>query len=135
MKKEIRAPGFTVYSDGGYDRDLAKQSVGAGWAGLIDEIFDLKEELKLNNVRIVQVKEKFAALRVYIDLYTADENDPLYKFEQFVMDAERRSIHICELCGKPGAVRGRGWYYTSCDEHAKPGDLPHKELDNAEEEN
>jgi hypothetical protein len=132
MMNEIRAPGFVIYNDGGYDRDLAKRSVGEGWAGLIDEIFDMKEALKLTNVRIVQVKEKFAALRIYIDLYTFEESDPLHKFEQFIIDAERRSLKICEMCGKPGAVRGRGWYYTSCDEHAKPGDLPHRDDDDDE---
>jgi len=130
--KEIRAPGFVVYENGGYDRDLAKQSVGQGWSGLIDEIFDLKESLNLSNVRIVQVKEKYAGLRVYIDLYSSDENDPVYKFEKFLHDTELRSFKICETCGKPGAVRGHGWYYTSCDEHARNGDLPHGD-DDAEE--
>ena len=135
MMKEIRAPGFVIYNDGGYDRDLAKRSIGAGWAGLIDEIFDMKEALNLTNVRIVQVKEKYAGLRVYIDLYSSNDSDPLHQFEKLINDAERRSLTICETCGKPGAVRGRGWYYTSCDEHAKNGDLPLKDEDDAEEEN
>ena len=134
MMNEIRLPGFVIYSDGGYDRDLAKQSVGKGWAGLIDEIFDMKESLNLTNVPIVQVKEKYAGLRVYIGGYSSNDNDPLDQFEKFIQDAERRSLTICEQCGKPGAVRGHGWYYTSCDEHAKDGDLPLKD-DDAEEEN
>ena len=137
MKSQPRLPGFVVYENGGYDRVLAKQSVGEGWAGLIDEIFDVKESLNLTNVRIVQVKEKFAGLRVYIDNYalTEKENAPLYQFERVLQDVERQSCKICEMCGKPGARRGSGWYYTSCDEHAGDGDLPLKDDDDAEEEN
>jgi hypothetical protein len=130
--KQPRLPGYVIYEDGGYDRDLAKQSVGAGWAGLIDEIFDMKEASNLTNVRIVQVKEKFAGLRVYIDAYEIDETHPVHQFEKFLHEAERRSFKICETCGRPGVVRGKRWYYTSCDEHAEPGDLPHGD-DNAEE--
>ncbi len=135
MNKEPRLPGFVIYEDGGYDRDLAKRSVGTGWVGLIDEIFDKKEKLQLNTVKIVQVKEKYGGLRVYIDGYEMDENHPVYKFEKFLHEVENRSFKICEACGKPGAVRGRHWYYTSCDEHAKNGDLPLKDDNDAKEEN
>jgi hypothetical protein len=68
---------------------------------------------------------------VYIDGYEMDENHPIYQFEKFLHGVERRSYKICETCGKPGAVRGRGWYYTSCDEHAKNGDLPLKDDNDA----
>jgi len=124
--KEIRMPGLVVYGDGGYDRDLAKQSVGKGWHGLIDEVFDMKEKSGTN---IIQVKEKYAGLRIYISGYGyTNAGDAIYndEFEKFIMDVEYRSFKICEQCGKPGKVRGKGWYYTSCDEHAKDGDVPHE---------
>ena len=37
-----RGPGFVLYDEQGYDRELAKQSVGRGWAALIDRVFDAK---------------------------------------------------------------------------------------------
>lgn len=102
----------------GYTRELALSSVGPGWASLIHHIFDTLENIK-GTVKIVQVKEKFAGLRVYTD-YMNDE------LEAVIRQAERESFTICEECGKPGKVRGRSWYYTSCDEHARNNDQPHK---------
>ena len=33
--------------------------------------------------------------------------------------AESMSARMCETCGNPGKVRGRGWLTTLCDEHAE----------------
>lgn len=102
----------------GYTREMALSSVGKGWAHLIHRVFDTLENIK-GTVKIVQVKEKYAGLRVYTD-YTNDELDKI------VRDAELESLKTCEQCGQPGKVRGRGWYYTSCDAHAKNDDPPHR---------
>jgi hypothetical protein len=110
----------------GYTREDALASVGAGWAGLINRVYDVLESIK-GTVKIVQVKEKFGGLRIYTD-YGNDELD------QVIREVGYESVKICETCGKPGEVRGKGWYYTSCVEHAKPGDLTHGN-DDAEEEN
>jgi hypothetical protein len=34
-----------------------------------------------------------------------------------VRKAEKDSYIICEICGAPGVLRGRGWMYVSCEEH------------------
>lgn len=102
----------------GYTRELALKSVGGGWAHLINQVFDTLDRIK-GSVKIVQVKEKYAGLRVYTD-YVNDELDKV------IRDAERESLKTCETCGKPGKVRGQGWYYTSCDEHARNNDQPHR---------
>lgn len=102
----------------GYTRELALSSVGPGWAPLIHRIFDTLQNIK-GTVKIVQVKEKFAGLRVYTD-YMNDE------LEAVIRQAERESFTICEECGEPGKVRGRGWHYTSCDFHAKDDGKPHQ---------
>ena len=115
MNKEIRAPGFVVYEDGGYDRDLAKQSVGEGWSGLIDAIFNKRDELNLD-VKIVQVKEKWGGLRVYTGAFYDDAVHT--EFDKFLIEMEKQSFTICETCGKPGKLRSGGWYRTVCDEHA-----------------
>ncbi len=124
MNKQPRLPGFVIYEDGGYDRELAKRSVGAGWGGLIDEVFDKLEELA-NPVIIVQVKEKYAGLRIYTGGYDTNAETSVSRFDRFLNEIERKSFLTCEKCGAPGKVRGKSWYYTSCDQHAKNGDTPH----------
>lgn len=129
-KVKVKEPTEVIEFDGGYDRALAKESVGPGWASLIDEIFDKLDSME-DPPRIVQVKEKYAGLRVYLDVY-------IDELEKVILEAEKKSFKMCETCGKPGKIRGKGWYYTSCDEHARNGDLPHKYQfgdKNAEEEN
>jgi hypothetical protein len=106
-KASPRYPAFVVYE--GYDRALALQSVGAGWANLINEIFDFIEQNKITNVRIIQVKEKWGGLRVYTDFI----ND---KLDEKIRDAERRSYTMCEVSGAPGKLRDcNGWYRTLSD--------------------
>ena len=115
VNKEIRAPGFVVYEDGGYDRELAKESVGPGWTPLVDAIFDKRDELKID-VKIVQVKEKWGGLRVYTGAFYDDA--PYKEFDNFLIEIEKKSFTICEDCGKPGKLRSGGWYRTLCEEHA-----------------
>lgn len=98
----------------GYTRELGLSSVGAGWAPLVNRVFDKLETIK-GNVKIIQVKEKYGGLRIYTD-YSNEELD------EVIYDAEHESLEICDQCGQPGKLRGKSWYYTSCDEHAKPGD-------------
>jgi len=102
----------------GYTREMGLKSVGDGWASLVNRVFDKLENIE-GSVKIIQVKEKFAGLRVYTD-YSNTELDKVIK------EAERESFKVCETCGRPGKVRGKGWYYTACDIHAKNGDTPHK---------
>jgi hypothetical protein len=101
----------------GYTREMGLTSVGPGWAPLVNRIFDKLESIT-GTIKIVQVKEKFAGLRVYTD-YINEE------LEKVINEAERESFKMCEECGKPGKVRGTGWMYTSCDEHVKNTDAPH----------
>ena len=98
----------------GYTREMGLTSVGKGWAPLVNRVFDKLETIK-GSIKIVQVKEKWGGLRIYTD-YSNKELDKV------IYDAEKESLEICEVCGKPGKLRGKTWYYTSCDEHIKPGD-------------
>lgn len=65
--------------------------------------------------RLMQVKEKYGTLRMYWSSYPKG-------FDKIERDAEKKSAKTCETCGKPGKVRGRGWYYCSCLTCAKPED-------------
>jgi hypothetical protein len=108
MKEYPFKPG-SFYAKG-YTREGGLSSVGEGWAGLVNEAFDKLEKLT-DHVVIDQVKEKYGGLRIYTSPYH-DE------FEKVIQELEVRSFTICEDCGKPGALRGGGWYRTLCDEHA-----------------
>ena len=90
--------------------------IGKGWMPLLIEMLD-KIQMLVNNkpeyadVEIVQVKEKFAQLRVYLNYYYKEIEDLIEEYTE-------KSVHICELCGETGETRNlHGWYMTLCDKH------------------
>lgn len=116
-------PGFVVYErapgENGYSREMALQSVGAGWAALINLVFNnIDNDNKYNSGRfmggvvITQVKEKFGTLRMYHYTTNGDEGYT----DGFMSAVQGMSAHICEDCGKPGTIGGRGWIRTLCGE-------------------
>lgn len=109
-----RAAGFVILDEVGYDLALAKRSVGAGWSGLIDELFAFRDA-HCPKARFVQVKEKFGALVAYIE----GPRECFDRLSDFVDEVERRSEKICERCGSPGVLREGGWIRTLCDAHAE----------------
>ena len=88
------------------DRATAKKLVGDGWAELVDRAYD-----GLGDAEVMQVKEKFGALRIYGYDLTKEQIDML-------LDVEDASMHVCELCGEPGELTNiRGiWLKTRCAE-------------------
>lgn len=93
--------------------------VSTGWYQLIETLCDNiqnyldwknKKQLIVPQVKVVQVKEKFGGLRFYYD--GGDEH-----IHGMVQIAEAMSVHICEVCGKPGKLRSGGWIRTLCDDH------------------
>jgi hypothetical protein len=100
--------GYVNYK--GYTREDALESVGSGWAQLINRVFDKLESIK-GTVKIIQVKEKFGGLRIYTD-YGNDELDKV------IRDAGIESVTTCEQCGTSGKIRGGSCYKTLCDTHA-----------------
>lgn len=73
----------------------------------------VEEEFKLLP-NIVQIKEKFGELRIYLDM-------PLPNMYAWgVVDfAEEMSRVTCEVCGAPGETITKGWHKTLCEQHAK----------------
>lgn len=59
----------------------------------------------------VQIKEKFAGLRFYVEGATEE----IYNYISF---AESMSYRICEECGSPGKRYTDGWHKTLCEVHA-----------------
>lgn len=96
---------------------------GDGWYDLIDHLcanlqWNTDKNNRLDNgfqrypqVVASQVKEKFGELCFYTESST-DVQDAVIHF------AEQLSSSMCEVCGKPGKARGKGWIKTRCDEHA-----------------
>lgn len=88
-------------------RDEAKGMVGQGWSGLIDRFFDHADRLA-EEVYILDIKEKWAGLRIYI--WGGEEST-----NRLIMELESESVHVCESCGEPGRIRRGGWMKTLCD--------------------
>jgi hypothetical protein len=98
---------------------------GDGWFNIINQLcsniqhridWKNKKEEVVPQVVAAQVKEKFGTLRFYYD----GGDDYIHGLTSM---AEAMSGVTCETCGKPGKFRGKGWYYTACDEHTKPDHL------------
>ena len=90
-------------------------SMGDGWYPIIErllhELGDImtSQQLDPQDYGIVQVKEKFGLLRVYMD----NSNDEMSLAIGRAVDA---SCKICEQCGKEGKLYVEGWARTSCEE-------------------
>lgn len=87
--------------------------VPPGWVPLMVAL-DAKLAEAAPDLRYIQVKSKFAELRVY----TVRGNP---KSDKLITDAEYRSRTICEVCGETGSVMvsPHGWYRTLCAPHAE----------------
>ena len=90
-----------------------------GWWPLIDEcIEELEKEVnkgKLKAIVILQVKEKFGGLRVYLSGETED-------ISRIVRRYEILADHVCEVCGEFWTAKNRvkgGWYKVLCSKCAK----------------
>ena len=107
---------------------------------------------KYEMIEFAQIKQKFATLRLYYDVKGPPTpwwarvcwwlNHHLgrwkltrklsYKFNnlawrsdpvnRITSEAEWKSAVTCEVCGKPGKLRGRYWVYTACEEHTREQD-------------
>jgi len=90
--------------------------IGKGWMPLVTELLDKIQYLVDNNpeysgLQVIQVKEKFAQLRVYLNYYYKE-------IEELIKEYEEKSCYICEECGEKGEIRNiNNWYTALCDEH------------------
>jgi len=83
--------------------------VFVGWLPLVEGV--LEKLSGYDDVIVVQIKEKFGALTIYV-------GDPRSRDEVHAITtaARQESVRICEFCGKPGQnLRGSdGWFKTMC---------------------
>jgi hypothetical protein len=93
-------------------------SCGDGWYNLIYNICkELQEYYKqigadINELQILQIKEKWGALCFYIGSYYGDADKIIRKYEVL-------SASTCECCGKSASTKIKGsWLRTLCDKCA-----------------
>ena len=95
----------------------------AGWFNIVDSLckkivrhIDWKHRDTPEDERpypvVQQVKEKFGALRFYVDREDSE-------ISAMIDLAEEISSRTCEVCGSPGTLRSGGWVKTLCDKHAE----------------
>ena len=92
----------------------------SGWHGLIEGMCQEWVDLynisggDLNDIEVLQIKEKFGRLSVYAHNLIEGGYDILDKYA-------RLSTATCEVCGKPGKVVGEHWVMVRCDNCIKEG--------------
>jgi hypothetical protein len=93
-------------------------SHGDGWYNLIYNICkELQEyynsiDADINELYILQIKEKWGRLCFYIGSYYGDADKIIGKYEHM-------SKTVCETCGENGETQHRGsWLRTLCDKCA-----------------
>jgi hypothetical protein len=90
----------------GITREQAKSSVGPGWSGILDRLYNKLPK----SVYVTQVKEKYGSLRFYVGSASNRTYD-------IIEAAEKESETTCEVCGEPGKIITRGWWKCRCPKH------------------
>ena len=89
--------------------------VPQGWLDIVDQMFsEIDEIIKRENIGdfvVLQTKEKFGTLRVYVGPYIKEIDDIIGKYEDM-------SYYICCRCGKPATKISTGWICPFCDDCA-----------------
>lgn len=89
---------------------------GDGWLSIITEALNKMDSLPDDNLYITQIKEKFGELRIYTSWYNKEIEMDL---DNIIEEAEIKASTTCEICGKEGKLRPKGWIQVLCDEHEK----------------
>lgn len=85
-------------------------SVYPGWHDLIESMLNDMFDAGWDG-ELLQIKEKFGTLRVYLN-GSSDE------VHARIAQAEHESGVTCRECGQPGEMDGDGWLKVSCIKHA-----------------
>lgn len=91
----------------------AKPRGGPGWITLLDTLLaQLQARADAGGIQAcaLHTREKFGRLSLrFMPLDPADV--------ALVNETEKRSEHICEVCGGPGRLIQEGWLRTRCQSH------------------
>jgi hypothetical protein len=90
---------------------------GDGWGEILKLLSArLDPYAATSGLTIIQVKEKFGAIRVYFRIEDRD-GEAVEAVRRWISEAEERSCETCERCGSPGmrAWRKFGGLLTLCE--------------------
>ncbi|CAB4727559.1 unannotated protein [freshwater metagenome] len=101
----------------------------AGWVGVFNAAVAYLDE-NLEGWRVVQVKQKYAALRIYYDEPEGTDRDTVRRVSRAIDEILAESERTCEVCGRPGALdqSNRYWWRSVCEEHRGSIETPEAEL-------
>lgn len=93
---------------------------GDGWIALIEQAKTIIAKYNLKHsenepIKLIQIKEKWGGLRLYINYYVPE-------ITYHLRSLENKSFEICEHCGTDKNVKTEythGWVMTLCDECRK----------------
>jgi hypothetical protein len=80
-----------------------------GWEPIVRGACEELAAMGIEGLHIVQVKEKFGGLRIYLNQYPDGALE-------ITTAAEDESYKVCEVCGEPGTLESKGWWNTRCAE-------------------
>jgi hypothetical protein len=106
----------------GSDDSIARDGllIERGWLPLVIDVCErlaaLTPPSKRDLYQVVQIKEKWGELRVYLTAYNS-------RMRRVLMSARSRSMRICEICGRPGKLTTGlgpfgGTVQTVCPRHS-----------------
>lgn len=76
-----------------------------GWDKLSGPILEACKQLGID---VLQIKEKYGGLRIYL----GPAPDWLHDWCDQI---EKLSLHVCEVCGEEGKLKGDLWFKTTCE--------------------
>jgi len=91
--------------------------VGDGWYKIINDcLAQLLVVLIPTKAEVVQIKEKFGTLRIYVEWNGDSGKTPYDIVNKVITEAENKSAITCEECGQPGTIdKSFPWVKTLCD--------------------
>ena len=108
-----------------------------GWyeviRGFCTDVTNLYKEKGLPvGITVMQIKEKFGLIRIYVNV---DDPEMYPVVNKIISKWEEVSARTCELCGADGTIRKKnGWLQTSCDKCSDEQDQHIKEINRKREE-
>lgn len=84
--------------------------VPKGWHGLLTKGFKQMFDLGWDGT-IVQIKEKFGSLRIYLPANTSQE------IRMIVDLMENKTSNVCSECGEKATHTSSGWVLFYCEKH------------------
>lgn len=104
-----------------WPEDYVNKKIAQVDAASLRKIHELEQEVRISTIK--QFHGKMRIEHIGGDDYICG----------LIKSLEVISGTVCDVCGKPGTLRGEQWLYTSCDEHVER-DMHIKWYEEAEDE-